>query len=620
MICPKQAQRPSKPEDLVSNIIAEVTASSITVELVGSLQEEDRWNKLIQKHHYLKEHRLVGESLRYVIKQNGEWIGLLGWSSAAFHLRPRDAWIGWDHIQRQAGRHLLACNCRFALLKPKGLSPNLASCALSLNLERLSADWQEHYGHPIALVETYVDPKRFEGACYRAASWIEIGLTQGFGRSRLDFYQLHQQPKAIFLYPLVPDARRILSASDMPPAWAPYRREPPPEHYPLSGKQTQSLLDALAPLRDPRRYHGWRHRRVTSILAIAIAAMIAGNNHLIDIGDFAKSLNQNQLRSLRASRCRKTGRFLAPSETTIRRVIQSLDPEQLDSLVNDWLRSHLKSAGIGTLAVDGKAARTAAKILGEGIQLFGALDTQTELFCRQIQIPAKTNEIPTLKDLLRDLDLRGALVSADALNTQTATAKHLVEDKQADYLLVVKANQPKLFDKLLRMSYAPKGVFFPPDITIDQGHGRHETREVYPFEVSPQQCGFPHAAQAALILRTTHHLKDLRVTQEAEIVLSNRPNHLMNAAQLQALRRGHWTIEAVHYVRDVTFGEDASTVHTKHAPQNLAALRNVVIGLCALDGARQHKRASYLPRFRSAARNDRDVAIDLVSRPLLSKE
>jgi hypothetical protein len=93
------------------------------------------------------------------------------------------------------------------------------------------------------LVETYVDPQRFEGACYRAAKWIEIGLTKGLGRSRLDFYQLHPQPKALFLYPLVPNASEILSAPLLPP----------PPHYPLSGQQTRSLLQTLAPLRDPRR-------------------------------------------------------------------------------------------------------------------------------------------------------------------------------------------------------------------------------------------------------------------------------------------------------------------------------------------------------------------------------
>ena len=153
---------------------------------------------------------------------------------------------------------------------------------------------------------------------------------------------------------------------------------------------------------------------------------------------------------------------------------------------------------------------------------------------------------------------------------------------------------------------------------MDQGHGRHDTREVHPFALTPEQAGFPYAVQGALILRTTHHLKSVRVTEELELVLSSRPPAQLDAAQLQAARRGHWGIEGVHYVRDVTFGEDGSTVRTQHAPQNLATLRNLVIGLCALDAARQHQRTSYLPRFRTAANNDRQRAINLVSRPLLN--
>ena len=460
MICPPKPAGLSRSKHLVTEILDEIAAQQVTVELV-SPEEEPRWNKLIRKHHYLKEHRMVGESLRYVAKQNGRWIALLGWSSPAFHLRPRDAWIGWTDAQRNAGRHLIACNARFALLTPKSQSPNLPSHLLSLNLKRLSDDWQQQYNHPLLLVETYVDPQRFEGICYRAANWVEIGLTKGFGRSRIDFYQLHDKPKAIFLYPLHPKARQILSAPVMPPAWAPYRRQANPRDYPLCLQQTQSLLQALGKLKDPRRYRGWRHRRVASIVAIATAAMIAGNDSFSDIGDFAQSLHQNQLRSLRASRCRKSGKFIAPSETTIRRVLQRLEPAPLDTIVNDWLRSHLKDWHVASLAVDGKCLRTAAKINGQTLQLFGALDTQTQLFCRQIPIPSKTNEIPCLKELLLDLDLRGTLVTADALNTQKSTAAHVVQEKRADYLLVVKENQPKLFDKLARLSRAPQGVFFP---------------------------------------------------------------------------------------------------------------------------------------------------------------
>lgn len=122
-----------------------------------------------------------------------------------------------------------------------------------------------------------------------------------------------------------------------------------------------------------------------------------------------------------------------------------------------------------------------------------------------------------------------------------------------------------------------------------------------------------------MVNRTTHHLKSRRITEEIEILLSSRPAAEMDAAQIQTFRRGHWTIEnPLHYVRDVTFGEDRSTAYTGYTPENLATLRNLVIGLCALDGARKNRKSSCLPRFRSAAKNDHQVAVDLLARPLLN--
>jgi hypothetical protein len=154
---------------------------------------------------------------------------------------------------------------------------------------------------------------------------------------------------------------------------------------------------------------------------------------------------------------------------------------------------------------------------------------------------------------------------------------------------------------------------------LDQGHGRHETREIYPFVATAETSGFPYAAQAAVIVSTTHHLKQRRVSEEVEIVLSSRSPERLNAVQLAGARRGHWGIETrLHYVRDVTFGEDLSTARTGHSPRNLATLRNLVIGLCALSAARDHQPSSYLPSFRRRAGNDHSVAIDLVACPLLN--
>jgi hypothetical protein len=103
-----------------------------------------------------------------------------------------------------------------------------------------------------------------------------------------------------------------------------------------------------------------------------------------------------------------------------------------------------------------------------------------------------------------------------------------------------------------------------------------------------------------------------------EMLISSRPADKMSAAQIQAFRRGHWSIEILHYVRDVTFGEDHATVHTKHASRNMATLRHLVIGLCGIDGARQKTPHSSLPTFRAAASNNHQIAIELSARPLLN--
>jgi predicted transposase YbfD/YdcC len=121
-----------------------------------------------------------------------------------------------------------------------------------------------------------------------------------------------------------------------------------------------------------------------------------------------------------------------------------------------------------------------------------------------------------------------------------------------------------------------------------------------------------------VVVRTTHHLKSVKVTEETELLISSRPADKMNASQIQAFRRGHWGIERLHYVRDVTFGEDHSTVHTQHASRNMATLRHLVIGLCGIDAARQKKHHSSLPTFRAVAANDHQVAIALLTRPLLN--
>ena len=156
--------------------------AGVEVRLVSTFERE-RWKHLMISHHYLGFQRAFGEQVFYVATINGEWIGLVGWASAALKLQSRDCWIGWDAIAKKRRLNLIANNMRFLVL-PGWQVANLASRILALNLKRLSSDWQAIYGHPILVVETFVDAERFRGSCYRATGFRDIGLTRGFSRSR----------------------------------------------------------------------------------------------------------------------------------------------------------------------------------------------------------------------------------------------------------------------------------------------------------------------------------------------------------------------------------------------------------------------------------------------------
>lgn len=154
--------------------------NQVEVRLVQE-SEVERWNQLMAEHHYLGFRTLVGESLKYVATCDGQWVALLGWGTAAFKCAPRDRWIGWPAERPWDRLKYIANNQRFLVL-PGVQCPNLASKVLALTTRRLSRDWQLIYNHPVVLAETFVDPARFQGTCYRAAGWLPLGQSRGFGR------------------------------------------------------------------------------------------------------------------------------------------------------------------------------------------------------------------------------------------------------------------------------------------------------------------------------------------------------------------------------------------------------------------------------------------------------
>lgn len=186
----------------------------LEVRQVRRTPEEAMFNSLLQQHHYLGYTQPVGEHLKYLVYAQGRPIACVAWCSAPRHLGSRDRHIGWSAQARLANIRLLAYNTRFLIL-PWVTVPHLASHILGRMARMLSADWQRVYGHPIYFVETFIDPQRFRGTCYRAANWTLLGETTGRGKDA-PTRQANRSIKQVLGYSLVKDFRQRLSKLDSP--------------------------------------------------------------------------------------------------------------------------------------------------------------------------------------------------------------------------------------------------------------------------------------------------------------------------------------------------------------------------------------------------------------------
>jgi Domain of unknown function (DUF4338)/DDE_Tnp_1-associated/Transposase DDE domain len=428
--------------------------SDIVVRPVRS-EERARWRQLMRVHHYLGLRAIVGQSLWYVALFQHQWVALLGWGAAALKCSPRDAWIGWSPALRFRRLHLIANNVRFLVL-PQWHWPNLASYVLALNLRRLSPDWERYYGHPILLVETFVDAARFQGTCYRAAGWQALGLTRGFAK-RGRGYVAHGRPKQVFVRTLDPQARQYLHApllALLPSSRKENRLMIDVNRLPLDGEG--GLIEVLRTVVDPRKPRGVRHPLVT-VVAISVCAALSGARSFKAIAEWAKDLSRDTLRRLGSKR------WTPPSEPTIRRVLQKLDADRLDAEIGPWLLQHGQVAGAG-LSVDGKTLRGAHDAGQAAPHLLSAVLHQEGLVVAQRAVGEKTNEIPELRRLLAPLSIEGAVITADALHAQAESARYVVEEKKADYLFTVKDNQPTLKQDIADLQLEA----FPPSAPNDR--------------------------------------------------------------------------------------------------------------------------------------------------------
>jgi predicted transposase YbfD/YdcC len=355
---------------------------------------------------------------------------------------------------------------------------------------------------------------------------------------------------------------------------------------PLRPAETPHLLAYLATVADPRARAGRRHPLV-AILVLAAAAVLAGARSITAIAEWAADAPQPVRAALGTRRDPRTGRWVwaVPTETTIRRTLARVDPEALAAAIGAWLADRDQpDQRRRAVAVDGKTLRGARRAAdGRQAHLLAAMDHATRTVLAQRQVDGAPGEVPAFQPLLADLDLAGAVVTADALHTHPDAAEFLVTSKQAHYLFTVKANQPTLLARCVRLPWHHVPVL---DRTRDRGHGRIELRTLK--VVTVHHFGFPHTAQVLQVTRKTRDLRDSNIRRWRTVVIyaiTSLAFAQASPARLADLLRGHWAIEnGLHYVRDVTFAEDASRVRIGTAPQVMACLRNLVIGVLSRAG------------------------------------
>lgn len=399
-------------------------------------REEEFWDTMMSRYHYLGFRTLVGESLKYIAILDDQPVGFIGWGTAAFKNHHRDKWIGWSPEIQWQRLKFIANNMRFLIVAK---IKNLASKILSENVKRLSQDWRAIYGHPIILAETFVDHRRFKGTCYRAAGWTPLGLTKGFRRNGGRYY-FHGQTKEIFVYPLCKNARQILSASFLSPQLQ--RQEIVMDLNSLAIEGDKGLFDRLIKITDPRKARGIRHNQA-SILAIAICACLSGCRSFAAIGQWSSNLTQELRERFKCRRSARTGKYIAPSEPTIRRVLQKTDAEEVDQMINEWLDECNGEA----IAVDGKTLRGSRNKDKKAVHLLSALLHKEGVVIAQKEVDSKTNEINAFKPLLENIDIKGKTVTADAMHAQKEHAKY-IKKQDGDYVFVVKKNQSTILEAI----------------------------------------------------------------------------------------------------------------------------------------------------------------------------
>jgi predicted transposase YbfD/YdcC len=361
------------------------------------------------------------------------------------------------------------------------------------------------------------------------------------------------------------------------------------------------LMSCLTEIDDPRKPSNGTLHDFQEILVIAIAAMLSDSDSVEDIAFWART-KEAWLR-----------RFLAlkngiPSEETFLRIFRVLDPQQFEVVFRRWVGSVVGALN-GTIAIDGKTVRGSGNGGETAIHMVSAFATDLGVVLGQEKVADKSNEITAIPELLDALYLKGFLVSIDAMGCQKNIARQITA-KGGDYLLMVKGNQPSLMEAI-EMAFISQHEALGVDrqSQVEKSHGRTvgQIAAVLPAKGIVDLADWPKCL-------TIGRIDSIRKVGDKESDLERRyyiSSRALNAEQLTTAVRAHWGIEnRLHWVLDVSFGEDGSTIRKDNAPQNLSLLKKIVLNLIRLDTTAKAK-ASLRLRRKQAAWDD-DVRMNML--------
>ena len=367
------------------------------------------------------------------------------------------------------------------------------------------------------------------------------------------------------------------------------------------------LLAVLALVPDPRKPRGRRYCLVF-VLAVAAACTLAGAKTFRELGDHAADLPQDVLRDLGGKRHPLRRKVISPSETRIRTLLHLIDTEILDEIIGGWLRD-LADAGkldglLTAIAIDGKWLRG---VLDGQVKLFSAMLHEDKAVIAQVRVPDDTTESTQVKALLGNVDLRNAVVTADAAHSGAGTAQYIAgkaEDggRESGYFLYVKGNTPYLQRACFDAIQASGEGRAPDHTELDRSHGRTVRRSIWVTDAG--DIDFPQVTRVARIRRdhygTDGHLAGKEIIHAVTSLDANKAD----AEALARVARGQWGIESVHWVRDTAWDEDANTGYAGNTPQTMATLRNLAVSLLYLNGVRE------VTRTLQAIARDRNRLLD----------